>query len=404
MRLAPRLEQVKPSPTLMVTVKVAALRREGIEVIDFGAGEPDFDTPDHIKDAAIAAIKAGSTKYTPVGGTADVKDAVRIKLRRDNGLDYALNEVTTSCGGKHILFNALHALVGPGDEVFIPAPYWVSYSDMVILAGGTPRLLPTGEETGFKLTAAQLIEALGQGERNAIRRVLLLNSPSNPTGAAYTDAELGPMADAIEQRDLFVISDDVYEKFVYDAPRCAHLLALKPGLRDRLLIANSVSKTYAMTGWRVGYAAGPVAVIKAMETIQSQSTSNPNAMAQAAAIEALTGDQAPVGIMAAEFAKRRNYVVDRLRAMPGISCTLPEGAFYVFPRVSGCFEAMWQDKPIASAMDFSLYLLEEAKVALVAGEGFGSPDHVRISYATSMQNLERGLDRMEAAVQRLRST
>ena len=402
MRLAPRLEQVKPSPTLMVTVKVAALRREGIEVIDFGAGEPDFDTPDHIKNAAIAAIKAGSTKYTPVGGTADVKDAVRIKLRRDNGLDYALDEVTTSCGGKHILFNALHALVGPGDEVFIPAPYWVSYSDMVILAGGTPRLLPTGEETGFKLTAAQLIEALGQGERNAIRRVLLLNSPSNPTGAAYTDAELGPIADAIEQRDLFVISDDVYEKFVYDAPRCAHLLALKPGLRDRLLIANSVSKTYAMTGWRVGYAAGPAAVIKAMETIQSQSTSNPNAMAQAAAIEALTGDQAPVGIMAAEFAKRRNYVVDRLRAMPGISCTLPEGAFYVFPRVSGCFEAMWQDKPIASAMDFSLYLLEEAKVALVAGEGFGSPDHVRISYATSMQNLERGLDRMEAAVQRLR--
>ena len=402
MRLAPRLEQVKPSPTLMVTVKVAALRREGIEVIDFGAGEPDFDTPDHIKNAAIAAIKAGSTKYTPVGGTADVKDAVRTKLRRDNGLDYALNEVTTSCGGKHILFNALHALVGPGDEVFIPAPYWVSYSDMVILAGGMPRLLPTGEETGFKLTAAQLIEALGQGERNAIRRVLLLNSPSNPTGAAYTDAELGPIADAIEQSDLFVISDDVYEKFVYDAPRCAHLLALKPGLRDRLLIANSVSKTYAMTGWRVGYAAGPAAVIKAMETIQSQSTSNPNAMAQAAAIEALTGDQAPVGVMAAEFAKRRNYVVDRLRAMPGISCTLPEGAFYVFPRVSGCFGAKWQDTPIASAMDFSLYLLEEAKVALVAGEGFGSPDHVRISYATSMENLERGLDRMEAAVQRLR--
>ena len=404
MRLAPRLEQVKPSPTLMVTVKVAALRREGIEVIDFGAGEPDFDTPDHIKDAAIAAIKAGSTKYTPVGGTADVKDAVRTKLRRDNGLDYALDEVTTSCGGKHILFNALHALVGPGDEVFIPAPYWVSYSDMVILAGGTPRLLPTGEETGFKLTAAQLREALGQKTRDSLRRVLLLNSPSNPTGAAYPDAELGPIADAIEQSDLFVVSDDVYEKFVYDAPRCAHLLALKPGLRDRLLIANSVSKTYAMTGWRVGYAAAPAAVIKAMETIQSQSTSNPNAMAQAAAVEALTGDQSPVGVMAAEFAKRRNYVVDRLRAMPGISCTLPEGAFYVFPRVSGCFGATWQDTPIASAMDFSLYLLEEAKVALVAGEGFGSPDHVRISYATSMQNLERGLDRMEAAVQRLRST
>lgn len=393
-----RLGKVKPSPTLMVTMKVAALRREGIQVIDFGAGEPDFDTPDHIKDAAIAAIRAGSTKYTPVGGTADVKEAVRTKLRRDNNLEYALSEVTTSCGGKHTLFNALHALVDPGDEVLIPAPYWVSYSDMVLLAGGTPKLLPTGEETGFKLTAAQLRDTLSSESK-----ILLLNSPSNPTGAAYTEDELAPLADVVEQSLLFVISDDVYEKFVYDAPRCAHLLDLKPSLRDRLLIANSVSKTYAMTGWRLGYAAGPAQVIKNMETIQSQSTSNPNAMAQVAAREALTGDQAPVGVMAAEFAKRRNYVVDRLRAMPGVSCTLPEGAFYVFPRVSGCFGAAWQDKTITSAMDLSLYLLEEAKVALVAGEGFGSPAHVRISYATSMENLKQGLDQMEVAMGRLRA-
>ena len=396
MRLAPRLDQVKPSPTLMVTVKVAALRREGIEVIDFGAGEPDFDTPEHIKDAAIAALKQGKTKYTPVGGTADVKEAIIAKLQRDNGLEYALPEVTTGCGGKHILFNAFHALVGPGDEVLIPAPYWVSYSDIVVLAGGTPKLLPTTEDTGFKITAAQLHAALGPHSK-----VLLLNSPSNPTGAAYTEDELSRIAGVIEASELFTISDDVYEKFLYDAPRCAHLLALKPGLRDRVLIANSVSKTYAMTGWRLGYAAGPQEVIKAMETIQSQSTSNPNSIAQAAAIEALTGDQEPVGVMAKEFAKRRNYVVDRLRAIPGISCTLPEGAFYVFPRVAGCFGPKWQGKPIASAMDLSLYLLEEAKVALVAGEGFGSAEHVRISYATSMQNLEQGLNQIEAALQRL---
>jgi aspartate aminotransferase len=396
MRLAKRLELIKPSPTLMVTVKVAALRREGITVIDFGAGEPDFDTPDHIKDAAIAAIKQGKTKYTPVGGTAEVKEAVIAKLQRENDLSYTLPEVTTGCGGKHILFNAFHALVGPGDEVLIPAPYWVSYSDIVILAGATPKLLPTTEETGFKITATQLQEAIGPQSK-----VLLLNSPSNPTGAAYTEDELKQIAEVIEHSTLFTISDDVYEKFLYDAPRCAHLLSLKPNLCNRLLVANSVSKTYAMTGWRLGYAAGPQDVIKAMETIQSQSTSNPNSVAQAAAIEALTGTQEPVGIMAKEFAKRRNYVVDRLRAIPGISCTLPEGAFYVFPRVSGCFGTKWKDKTIASAMDFSLYLLEEAKVALVAGEGFGSAEHVRISYATSMENLEKGLAQIEAALQRL---
>ena len=314
MRLAKRLELVKPSPTLMVTVKVAALRREGITVIDFGAGEPDFDTPDHIKDAAITAIKQGKTKYTPVGGTAEVKEAVIAKLQRENDLSYTLPEVTTGCGGKHILFNAFHALVGPGDEVLIPAPYWVSYSDIVILAGATPKLLHTTEETGFKITATQLQEAIGPQSK-----VLLLNSPSNPTGAAYTEDELKQIAEVIEHSTLFTISDDVYEKFLYDAPRCAHLLSLKPNLRDRLLVANSVSKTYAMTGWRLGYAAGPQEVIKAMETIQSQSTSNPNSVAQSAAIEALTGTQEPVGIMAKEFAKRRNYVVDRLRAIPGIS-------------------------------------------------------------------------------------
>ena len=396
MNLARRLQLIKPSPTLMVTVQVAALRRQGIEVIDFGAGEPDFDTPEHIKEAAVTALKQGKTKYTPVGGTAELKEAIVAKMQRDNGLTYSMQEVTTNCGGKHTLFNAFHALFEAGDEVLIPAPYWVSYSDMVILTGATPKLLATTEQTGFKITAAQLQATIGPQSK-----ALLLNSPSNPTGAAYTEAELKQLADVIEKSNLFVISDDVYEKFLYDSPRCPHILTLKPHLRDRVLVVNSVSKTYAMTGWRLGYAAGPKELISAIETLQSQSTSNPTSIAQAAAVVALTGTQEPVGMMAKEFAKRRNYVVDRLRAMPGITCTLPEGAFYVFPRVSSYFGAKWQDKKIASAMDLSLYLLQEAKVALVAGEGFGSPDHVRISYATSMKNLEQGLNQVETGLKRL---
>ena len=398
MQLAKRLQLIKPSPTLMVTVQVAALRRQGIEVIDFGAGEPDFDTPDHIKEAAIAALKQGKTKYTPVGGTAELKEAIITKLQRDNELTYSMQEVTSNCGGKHTLFNAFHALFGEGDEVLIPAPYWVSYSDMVILAGGQPKLLMTDEKTGFKITAAQLQAAITPQSK-----ALLINSPSNPTGGAYTESELRMIADVVEKSNLFVISDDVYEKFLYDSPRCPHILGLKPHLRDRVLITNSVSKTYAMTGWRLGYAAGPKELISAIETLQSQSTSNPTSIAQAAAVTALTGTQEPVGIMAKEFAKRRKYVVDRLRAIPGITCTLPEGAFYVFPRVSAYFGAKWQDKTISSAMDLSLYLLQEGKVALVAGEGFGSSDHVRISYATSMKNLEQGLNQIETALHRLKS-
>lgn len=396
MNLAKRLQLIKPSPTLMVTVQVAALRRQGIEVIDFGAGEPDFDTPEHIKEAAIVALRQGQTKYTPVGGTAALKEAIVAKLQRDNGLTYSLHEVTANCGGKHTLFNAFHALFGEGDEVLIPAPCWVSYSDMAILAGGQPKLLPTSEETGFKITAAQLQAALGPRSK-----ALILNSPANPTGAAYSEAELRQLADVIERSNLFVISDDVYEKFLYDSPRCPHILALTPHLRDRVLVVNSVSKTYAMTGWRLGYAAGPRELITAIETLQSQSTSNPNSITQAAAVAALTGTQEPVALMAREFAQRRNYVVARLRAIPGISCTLPEGAFYVFPRVSAYFGTRWQEKTIASATDLALYLLQEAKVAVVAGEGFGSADHIRISYATSMQNLEQGLDQIEAALRRL---
>lgn len=396
-QLAKRLSLIKPSPTLAVTAQVAALDRQGISVIDFGAGEPDFDTPEHIKAAAVAAINQGQTKYTPVGGTAAVKEAIIAKLERDNGLRYALSEVTTNSGGKHTLFNAFHALFEADDEVLIPTPYWVSYSDMVILTGARPKLLTTTEETGFKLTAAQLKAAIGPTSK-----ALLLNSPSNPTGAAYTEHELDRLIEVIEPTDLIVISDEVYEKFLYDSPRCAQILARKPELRDRVLLVNSVSKTYAMTGWRLGYAAGPAELIKAIETLQSQSTSNPSSISQAAAVAALTGTQEPVGVMAAEFATRRNYIVDRLRAIPGLTCTLPEGAFYVFPNVSGYFGATGPDSRIESATDLALYLLEEARVALVAGEGFGAPNNVRISYATSMANLQKGMDQIEAALKRLK--
>ncbi len=398
MKLSHKLSLIKPSPTVAVTGRVALLRRKGVRVIDLGAGEPDFDTPEHIKEAAISALRKGQTKYTPVGGTLELKEAIIQKLRQEYGLTYSLQEVTAGCGGKHVLFNAFQVLLNEGDEVLIPTPYWVSYSDMVLLAGGTPRLLPTSEETGFKITAVQLEAALGPQSK-----ILVLNSPSNPTGAAYTREELKEIAQVVSSSGLFVISDDVYEKFLYDSLPQAHILTLRPDLQGRVLMVNSVSKTYAMTGWRLGYAAGPSEVTTAMETLQSQSTSNPNSITQAAAIAALTGTQEPVRTMVKEFAKRRSYVVERLRAMPGISCTLPEGAFYVFPRISAYLGCRWQDRTLLAAADLSLYLLEEARVAVVAGEGFGSPEHIRISYATSMENLEQGLDQIEKALRKLES-
>jgi aspartate aminotransferase len=397
-RLSERTRLVKPSATLAVTTEVARLRATGVEVVDFGAGEPDFDTPQRIKDAATRALAAGATKYTPVVGTREVRDAVVAKVKRVNDLDYAVEETMVTCGGKHALYNAFQALFGDGDEVVLPAPFWVSYADMLVLAGARPKIVHAPAAQGFKLTAEQLADAL-----DAQSRGVVLNSPSNPTGAAYSQQELQALAEVlVAYPDVAIVVDDVYEMLYFDGPRPAHLLKLAPELRARTIVVNSVSKTYAMTGWRLGYATGPADAIRAMGTIQGQSTSNPTSLAQAAAAEALAGPQDELPPMIDEFRWRRDYVLERFRRIAGVECLKPEGAFYVFPDVSGLFPRVWQDRPLGTAGRVCEFLLAEARVALVAGADFAAPDHIRMSYATSRDNLARGFDAIERAVATLR--
>ncbi len=395
MKLSSRLDLIKPSATMMVTEKAAALRAQGVDLIDFGAGEPDFDTPESIKNAAAEAMRRGETKYTPVGGTDALKTAIVTKLKRDNGVVYEKREVLASCGGKHSLFLAFHALFGPGDVVIVPAPYWVSYTDMLVLAGAEPCVVRSRLEDGFKLTAQELDAAI-----TPRTRAIILNSPSNPSGAAYSEAELAPLLDVIARHDLIVISDDVYEMMVYGGFRPGHVLRLRPELRERTLVVNSVSKTYAMTGWRIGYTAGPAHVIKAMSTLQGQMTSNPSSVAQAAAAQALGGPQETVGLMIREFEKRKDFVVRRLRAIDGIRVPEPQGAFYVFPNMSAYLNRRAASAP-TTGDELAAYLIESARVTVVGGSDFGYPEHIRISYANSMENLERGLDRIEAALRKL---
>ena len=395
MKLNDRLKLIKPSATMAVTEKASALRAQGVtDLIDFGAGEPDFDTPESIKNAAEKAMRAGETKYTPVGGSNALKGAIVAKLKRDYGLEYAKNEVLASCGGKHALFVAFQALFGPGDEVIVPAPYWVSYPDMLLLAGAQARIVRTKEENDFKLTAAELEAAF-----TPQTRAIIINSPSNPAGVAYDESELRALIDVVAKRDCIVIADDVYEKMVYDPGyKLGQVLRVRPDLRDRTLLVNSVSKTYAMTGWRLGYSAGPAHVIKAMTTLQGQMTSNPSSIAQAGAVQALAGPQDSVPLMMREFGKRRDFVVERLRKIAGVRCPKPQGAFYVFPNVAAYLNRGAGPK---NGDELAAYLIETAHVAVVGGTDFGYPEHIRISYATSMQNLHDGLDRMEAALQKL---
>ena len=396
MELSSRVGLIKPSATMAVAEKATVLRAQGTDVIDFGAGEPDFDTPEPIKNAAAEAMRKGATKYTPVGGTDALKTAIVAKLKRDNGLVYEKREVLASCGGKHSLFLAFQALFGPGDEIIVPAPYWVSYTDMLLLAGAQPRVIPTTEATGFKLSAETLEAAITKHTK-----AVIINSPSNPTGVAYDESELAPIADVIARHKLIAISDDVYEMMVYGGLRRGHVLKLRPELREQTLVVNSVSKTYAMTGWRIGYTAGPANVIKAMSTLQGQMTSNPTSIAQAAAAQALAGAQETVPLMVREFERRAEFVYQRLQAIPNLRCPKPQGAFYAFPDVSAYLKGSVGGAALKTGDDLAAYLIDTAHVAVVGGTDFGAPDHIRISYATSMENLERGLERIDTALRKL---
>jgi aspartate aminotransferase len=394
--LAERTLLIKPSVTLAIAAKAGKLRSEGIDVINFSAGEPDFDTPDRIKAAAIEALKKGMTKYTDVRGIEPLRKAIARKYLGEYGLKYQLNEILVSCGAKHSLYNLLQAVVNPGDEVLVPAPYWVSYADMALLAGGVPKIIQTSEASGFRISAQQLAEAL-----SLRTRVFVLNSPSNPTGASYQQNELMAIAQILEKHNCLIVTDDIYDKIVYDGFTIQNLVTLAPSLRDRSVIVNGVSKSYAMTGWRIGYALGPADIIGAAAKIQSQSTSNPTSIAQAAALEAIQGPQDDIAMMVGEFAKRRNVVLERLNAIRGVQCLKPQGAFYVFPNIAGFIGKNVNGKRLVSPCDVADYLLEEAKVAVVPGEDFGSNAHIRLSYATSLENIEEGCRRMRGAFEKI---
>ena len=386
--LSARVQRIKPSPTLAVTALAAQLRAEGRDVIGLGAGEPDFDTPEHIKQAAIEAIHAGMTKYTPVDGTPQLKQAVIDKFRRDNGLEYAPDQILVSCGGKQSFYNLCQALLNPGDEVVIPAPYWVSYPDMVLLAEGKPVIVSAGQDQHFKLRQEQLERALTDRSK-----LFVLNSPSNPTGVAYTREELAQLGEVLRRfPHVLVATDDMYEHILFGEKQFSNILNACPELYERTIVLNGVSKAYSMTGWRIGYAGGPKPLIAAMKKVQSQSTSNPTSISQAAARAALEGDQGCVREMVQAFEARHAYVVERLNAMPGVRCLPSDGTFYSFPNVSDAIEAL---DGVEDDVQLAQMLLEKAGVALVPGSAFGAPGHVRISFATSMENLEKALDRIE---------
>ena len=394
--IAERTKLIKPSVTLAIAAKAGKLRSEGIDVVNFSAGEPDFDTPDHIKAAAVEALRKGMTKYTDVKGIESLRAAIVHKYEQEYGLSYRKEDVLVSCGAKHSLYNVFQAVINPGDEILIPAPYWVSYSDMALLAEGIPKFIQTSEATGFRITAEQLEAAL-----TPRTKIFVLNSPCNPTGASYAADELLAIGRVLEKHSCLVIADDIYEKIVYDDFQVHNIVALNPALRDRTVLINGVSKTYAMTGWRIGYAIGPAEIISAAAKIQSQSTSNATSIAQAAALEAIKGPQDDVMTMVREFHKRRNVIVDRLNAIQGMRCLKPQGAFYVFPNVSALLGRTANGKKLASPCDLADYLLEEAKVAVVPGEDFGSKEHIRFSYATALEDIEKGCKRIAAAVGKL---
>ncbi|MGV6817922.1 MAG: pyridoxal phosphate-dependent aminotransferase [Thiotrichales bacterium] len=389
--LSDRVQRVKPSPTLAVTAKAAKLRSEGLDIIGLGVGEPDFDTPDFIKQAAIEAINAGKTKYTAVDGTAELKQAIIDKFQRDNQLRYQPEQILVSVGGKQSFFNLCQALLNPGDEVIIPAPYWVSYPDMVLLAEGEPVIVKAGQDQGFKLTAAQLDAAITDKTR-----LFVINSPSNPTGVAYSSDDLKALAEVLLRHpQVLIATDDMYEHILFSGGKFTNILMECPELYERTIVLNGVSKAYAMTGWRIGYAGGPADLIKAMKKVQSQSTSNPCSVSQAAAAAALNGDQTCIDAMLSEFEKRHAYVQKALDDMNGIACLPSDGTFYSFPNAA---DAIAQIPGVSNDLELADYLLQTAKVAVVPGSAFGAPGHFRVSYATSMEILEEAMKRIGSAL------
>ncbi|HEY8345913.1 MAG TPA: pyridoxal phosphate-dependent aminotransferase [Symbiobacteriaceae bacterium] len=396
MRLSARASAMSPSATMAIDARSKQMIAEGIDVVNFSVGEPDFDTPLLIKRAGIAAIEQGFTKYTPAAGMMELRQAICEKLKRDNGLEYRPEQIVVSNGGKQALFNAFMVLLDPGDEVIIQAPYWVSYPEMVKLAGGVPVVVETDESTGFKMTAEMI-----RAKLTPRTRVINLNSPSNPTGAVYTRKELEAIAALAVEHDLVILSDEIYEKLLYDGAEHVSIASLAPEVKERTIIVNGVSKAYAMTGWRIGYTASETAYAKAMSALQSQSTSAPCTISQKAAVEALRGPQEAVEEMRREFDRRRRYMVERVNRLPGFSVKVaPQGAFYLFPNVSGTYGMTICGQRINSSDDLARVILEHARVSVVPGTGFGAPDYVRFSYATSLDRIEEGLNRIEALLQK----
>lgn len=390
-QISTRVQRIKPSPTLAVTARAAELRAAGKDIIGLGAGEPDFDTPDHIKQAAIKAIQDGFTKYTDVGGTPQLKQAIIAKFARENGLCYTPTQILVSVGGKQSFFNLVQALLNPGDEVIIPAPYWVSYPDMVMLADGIPVVISADIDQHFKITPAQLEAAI-----TPLTRLVVINSPSNPTGAAYTRDELAAVGEVLRRHpSILIATDDMYEHILWTTEPFVNILNVCPDLFERTVVLNGVSKAYSMTGWRIGYAGGPALLIGAMKNIQSQSTSNPTSISQVAAQAALNGDQSCIARMCQAFKERHDFVVKELNAIPGIRCIAGQGTFYSFPNVEGLIGRL---DGIQADVDLAEFLINEAGVALVPGSAFGAPGHLRLSFATDMDTLREALSRLKGVV------
>jgi aspartate aminotransferase len=380
-KISNRAASLSPSLTLAVDSKAKQMKAEGIDVVGFGAGEPDFDTPQHIKDAAIKALNEGFTKYTPAAGIPELRQAIADKFKRENGLAYKPSQIIVSCGGKHSCYNVIMATCEPGDEVIIPSPYWLSYPEMVKLAGATPVIIPTTDQTEFKVTPAQLRQAI-----TPRTRLFILNSPSNPTGSLYTREEIKALGDICVQKNVLIMSDEIYEKLVYDGAEHVSVAGFSPAHYEHTIIVHGFAKAYSMTGWRLGYLAAPEPIVKAIDAIQSHSTSNPTSFAQKGAVAALNGPQDHIKVWLAEYSKRRAYAHKRLNGIPGISCVNARGAFYLFPNIS---------RLGLKSAEFCSRLLDQEKVAAVPGIAFGADDYFRISYATSMKDIEKGLDRLE---------